>query len=468
MHRLFAGLMCAALLASEWSQFRGPNASGICDCKTPLHFGPDKNVIWKTPLPPGNSSPVFAGNWIFLTSAEGRELSTIALDRGTGRTLWKRSITAARAELLHKLNHPAAPTPATDGKGVFAFFGDFGLVAYETDGTERWRIPLGPFNNLHGMAASPILADGKVLLACDQDTNAFLLAVDAQTGKIAWKTNRDVSHGFSTPVIYRPKEGPAQVILPGAYQMTAYSVATGEALWWIRGLTWQPKSPPVISGDTLYFNGWAPGGDAGQQFDLPSFDEALKSADTNGDRKFTQTELPRPWQPTGSWRAIDFDQDGFLDSREWRFFRARRSSRNGLLAVRLSAANRGDLTESHVLWRYDKSLPDVPSPLVYRNVVYLFRTGGIATTLDARTGQVIKQARLEGALEGYYSSPIAADERVYIASETGKVLVLSAKGDWETLAVNDLDSPVYATPAPEPGRLYVRTREALYCFGANN
>jgi hypothetical protein len=227
-------------------------------------------------------------------------------------------------------------------------------------------------------------------------------------------------------------------------------------------MTWQPKSAPALSGDILYFNGWAPGGDPGQQFELPAFDEAVKKADANGDGQFTQSELPAPWQPTGTWRAIDFDQNGFLTEREWRFFRARRSARNGLVAIKLGG--KGDVTGTHVLWRYEKALPDVPSPLLYRDVLYLVRTGGIATTLHPGTGEPIKQGRLTGALDGYYASPVGADGKVYIASQAGKVVVLRAAGDWEVLAVNDLEHEIYATPAIDQHRLYVRTRKVLYCF----
>ena len=290
--------------------------------------------------------------------------------------------------------------------------------------------------------------------------------MDADSGKIAWKTPRDVINGYSTPIIYRPARGPAQVIAPGSYQLTAYSIVDGEPLWFVRGLTCQPKSAPTIAGDIVYFNGWTPGNDAGEQVELPTFAEVIAAADANHDGKLSQTELPQPWQPTGTWRAIDLDRDGFLNEREWTFFRTRRASRNGLLAVKLGGS--GDVTDTHVLWRFEKSLPDVPAPLVYKDVVFLVRSGGIATTLDAQTGKVLKQARLTGALEDYYASPIGVDGKVYIASEHGKVVVLRAAGDWEILAINEFDSDIYATPAISEGQMYIRTRNALYAIGSSN
>ncbi len=468
MRALLYPMLALGLFAADWPQFRGPNSSGLCPSCGPIptEFGPHKNVLWKTELPAGKSSPILAGDLIFLTASEGDDLITMCLSRATGKVQWRRSVHAAKREAQNPLNHRAAPTPVTDGKRVFAFFADYGLVAYDFAGKQLWQTPLGPFNSQHGVVASPVYADGRVILVSDQDTDAYIMAVDADTGKIAWKTPRNVINGYSTPIVYRPARGPAQVIAPGSYQLTAYSVVDGEPLWFVRGLTCQPKSAPTIAGDVLYFNGWTTGNDEGQQVELPTFAEAIAAADANHDGKLSQAELPPAWQPTGSWRAIDLDRDGFLNEREWTFFRTRRASRNGLLAVKLGGS--GDVTDTHVLWRFEKSLPDVASPLVYKDVVFLVRSGGIATSLDARTGKPLKQARLTGALEDYYASPIGVDGKVYIPSEHGKVVVLRAAGDWEVLAINEFDSDIFATPAIDEGKLYIRTQDALYAIGSSH
>jgi len=337
------------------------------------------------------------------------------------------------------------------------------LVAYSFEGKQLWQLPLGPFNSQHGVVASPVYADGRVVLVADQDTDAYIIGVDAENGEIVWKKPRNVINGYSAPIVYRPAEGPAQIIAPGSYQLTAYSAVDGETAWFVRGLTCQPKSAPTIAGDMLYFNGWTSGNDAGQQVELPAFDEVAAAADANHDGKLAPDELPKPWQPTGSWRAIDLDRDGFMNEREWTFFRTRRAARNGLLAVKLGGS--GDVTDTHVRWRFEKSLPDVPAPLVYNDVVFLVRNGGITTSLDALTGKMIKRGRLTGAIEDYYSSPIGVDGKVYVASERGKVVVLSAAGDWEILAVNDFGSDIYATPAIVDDKMYIRTHDALYAVG---
>ena len=468
MRILLYPLLALGLVGADWPQFRGPNGSGLCpSCgQLPTEFGPQKNVLWKTELPEGKSSPVVVGDRIFLTAADGDDLMTMCLSRITGKVEWRRSVRAARREAQNPLNHRAAPTASTDGKTVFVFFADFGLIAYDFDGKEQWQLPLGPFNSQHGLVASPVYSDGKVILVADQDTDAYIIGVDAKSGKIAWKTPRNVINGYSTPIIYRPSRGPVQVIAPGSYQLTAYSLVDGEPLWFVRGLTCQPKSAPTIAGNILYFSGWTSGNDEGQQVELPPFAEVIASADANRDGKLSQVELPKPWQPTGTWRAVDLDRDGFLNEREWTFFRTRRASRNAILAVKLGGS--GDVTDTHVLWRYEKSLPDVPGPLVYQGVVFLVRSGGIATTLDAQTGKVLKQGRLTGALEDYYASPIGVDGKVYIASEHGKVVVLRAAGDWEILAINQFDSDIYATPAISEGKMYIRTGNRLYAIGSSN
>ena len=194
-------LLPALLLpAADWPQFRGPNGSGLCPACGPLptEFGPTKNVSWKTDLPEGKSSPVIIGDKIFLTASEGDDLLTLCLNRQTGKVLWRQAIRAPKREAQNSLNHRAAPTVTTGPTAVFSFFADYGLAAYTQDGKPLWQLPLGPFNSQHGLVASPVYADGKLILVADQDTDAYILAVHAATGKIAWKSPREVINGYAT------------------------------------------------------------------------------------------------------------------------------------------------------------------------------------------------------------------------------------------------------------------------------
>jgi outer membrane protein assembly factor BamB len=118
-----------------------------------------------------------------------------------------------------------------------------------------------------------------------------------------------------------------------------------------------------------------------------------------------------------------------------------------------------------VLWRYDRAVPIVSSPLLYENILYTIKDGGILTSLDPATGKVLKSARVRDAIDNYYASPVAADGKIYLASETGKISVIRPGAQWEVLAVHDFEEPAYASPAISDGRLYVRTDAALYAFG---
>src|SRR4029079_6029672 len=140
--------------AEDWSQFRGPNGTGVSvTSNLPVEFGPGKNMLWKTDLPPGHSSPVLTRDRIYVTAyrkaaekEKDHKLLVISLDRQTGKILWQREVPRSREGRLQNVNGPASPSPVTDGSNVYVFFQEFGLISYDGAGKERWRLPLGPFN----------------------------------------------------------------------------------------------------------------------------------------------------------------------------------------------------------------------------------------------------------------------------------------------------------------------------------
>ncbi len=288
----------------------------------------------------------------------------------------------------------------TDGRNAYAFFTDFGLVSYGSDGEERWRLPLGPFNNPFGMGASPVLTGGKLIQVCDAETGSFVVAVDQKDGRILWRTERpEMTRGFATPVLYEPAPGKVQALVAGTNRLVAYDTDTGKEIWWVRGLTWQLKPTPIIAGDVAYVLGWAGGADNGLQEKIPPFEEILKEWDTNHDGKLAMSEIGASRYKKDVAES-DLNRDGYLDEREWQKFQEKRSVVNSVMAVKLGGS--GDMTEKNVLWHFYKSLPNVPSPLLYQGVLYLMKEGGILTALDPATGEVLKQGRLRGALEFYY------------------------------------------------------------------
>ena len=467
----------AVFAGDEWSQFRGPNGTGVSDTKDlPTEFGPNKNVVWKTELPSGHSSPVLTRDRIFVTAHDKEKLYVIALDRQTGKILWQREVPRAHSGRLQNVNGPASPSPVTDGTNVYVFFQDFGMLSYDANGKERWKLPLGPFNMFYGFGASPILVDDKVILPVDQDNPAsYLIAVDKNTGKLRWKVERPiVISGYSTPIVYQPKQGAKQIIIPESFQLSAYSVADGKRVWWVRGLACEMKSIASHDNEYLYINGWGfPQNQPGQQVPTISFEEGLAAYDKDKDRMITKAEISAAGGTTkmdkllvAAFEAFDMNRDEKLNEKDWEVFRAMMASENGLLAIKMGG--HGDQTANAIRWRYTKPVPQVPSTLLYQNVLYMINDSGILISFDPVTGNVLKQGRLHGAIDKYFSSPVAADDKVFLIGQGGQVSVLKAAGDWQVLAVNELDDECYATPAIADGRIYIRTRSALYAFGKSS
>jgi outer membrane protein assembly factor BamB len=457
-----------------WSRFRGPNGSGVAETSAlPSELGPSTNVVWKAAVPAGHSSPVLTGTHIFMTGVEGDTLVVLALERASGREIWRRDVPRARKGRLDGPNGPASPSPVTDGERVYAFFQDFGLVAFAADGKEQWRLPLGPFNMYYGFGASPILVDGTILLPVDQDTGSYLLGIDAQSGKVRYKVERPgVISGYSTPTVYEPAAGSKQVLIPESFQLSAYDVKDGHRVWWVRGLACEMKSVVSLEGDTAYVNGWGfSQNQPGAQVPTISWEEGLKVYDKNHDGTITGDEiaggppaLDKMLSPKYGFPAFDGNRDGKLDAKEWEVMRAMLASENGLLAIKLGG--KGDVTNGAIKWKYQRPVPQVPSTLLYKGVLFMINDSGILLSIDPATGSVLKQGRLKGAIDKYFASPVGADGKVFLVSQDGTASVVDAKAQWEILSVSPLEDEVFATPAIADGRIYVRTKSTLYAFAA--
>jgi hypothetical protein len=230
------------------------------------------------------------------------------------------------------------------------------------------------------------------------------------------------------------------------------------------------KSIASQDGEYLYINGWGfPQNQPGKQVPTISFAEALARFDKDKDGQITKAEAAAVGETVMdkmvavAFEAFDRNRDEKLDAGDWEVFRAMMASENGLLAIKMGG--QGDQTATAIRWRYTKPVPQVPSTLLYKGVLYMINDSGILLSFDPATGNVIKQGRLHGAIDKYFSSPVAADDKVFLIGQGGQVSVLKAGGDWEVLAVNELDDECYATPAIADGHLYIRTRSALYAFG---
>ena len=455
-------LMAASRAGGDWTRFRGPNGSGVDTAAGyPVEFSPTKNVVWKTAVPYAQSSPIVAGNRVYLTATQDERLLTICLDARTGRELWRREIRPEHPQKIFKANDPASPTPAADESGVFAFFPDAGLVSYTPEGKERWIHRLGPFKNFYGLAASPVVAGDLVIMVCDQLPGAFVIAVDRATGRQRWKTERTGANiGWATPIVYRPANGPEELIVLGTASLDSYYLATGERRWWLPLASMGALGTPVASGDTVL----VVTSGTSEPF-MPTFEATLAKYDKDKDRRLSLHEFRDDPDLGEHFGWIDANSDNYIDDKEWNTARSLGMGDWGAVAIRPAGAQ-GKLDAGAVRWRFQKNLPYIPAPLLYQGVYYMARTGGIITSLDSATGRLLKEGRSREALGEYYASPVAADGKVFLASEEGKMTVLKAGAQWEVLGVNDLGEEIHSTPALSAGRIYVRTRGNLYCFGA--
>jgi outer membrane protein assembly factor BamB len=250
-------------------------------------------------------------------------------------------------------------------------------------------------------------------------------------------------------------------------ELTGYQAKTGERLWWVRGVTYAPASSPLVAGDSVYTMEPVP-----ESGGAPPFSGMLAQYDKNKDGKIQLSEL------TGDgindkiyqriFKSVDKNSgnnDGEVTAEEWEHAFGADQSLGGLVRIRLGG--KGDVSKSSVGWRHTKGLPYIIAPIVYQNLLYSVRNGGIVSVFDPESGKVLREERLKNAIGDYYSQPVAGDGKVYLTNKEGKISVLRAGSDWTLLSSGDLDEQVIATPAIANGKIYMRTEGSLYCFAAN-
>jgi len=450
-------LFTLPLAAGEWSRFRGPNGSGLSNATgLPVEVGPETNKAWETAVPFGRSSPAVGTDRIFLTAVDGGKLVTLAVDRGSGKVAWRREVERREDAGLYKDTDSATPSPVTDGENVFAFFHEAGLVSYDGEGKERWRLALGPFRNYYGIASSPVLAGDVLLLLCDQAAGSFLLAVDKDTGKERWRRNRPARlESYSTPILHPGAAEPEAVVVSGSRWVDAYDLKTGKSLWTLGGVGSGPISSPVIDGGTLFVgahdhadNGW------------PPFDGLPEEHDGAKNGRLAKAEVEGSWL-FNHFGWLDPDASGEITAEDWAHMAEELVNDGwGVHAIRLPAAG---AAKPEILWSYRQNVPYIPSPLVYDGVFYMVKDS-IVTSLDPATGKLLKRGRLGDGKGKVYASPVAADGKIYVGTLDGKLVVLSPGGEWSVAHTNDLGEEIWATPAIVDGHLYVRTKSRLYDF----
>jgi outer membrane protein assembly factor BamB len=452
-------LLVATSAADDLRYFRSDSGLGRGAASLlPDQFDDPAQVVWRVPLAPGHSTPCVYGNVIYLTTFEDGKLFTVALERATGKEIWKRQAPNTRLEPTHAVGGPAAATPACDGHRVYSFFGSYGLLTYDLSGELLWKKELGPFQDEFGAASSPILVDGKLILAEDHDADSFVMCLDAASGEMLWKTPREGLRSYSTPAIWMVG-GRKIVVVAAALQLIAYDLDDGNPLWTIDGLARIVNTTPVADGNRLYVATWSPGADKEGRIAMEPWIDAAQKWDTNRDGKIARGETDNK-DVLDRFFRIDINQDKGLDEAEWtKYARVFDVARNSVMALETDDAR----SAPSVVWQYDRGVPYVASPVVYGKVVYVVKDGGIVSTLDAQSGQLLKQGRVSGT-GAYYASPVAGDGKVYLLSEQGVLTVLKAAGKWEVLHSHDFGERSVATPVIDGGQMFLRTEAALYCF----
>jgi outer membrane protein assembly factor BamB len=461
-----------------WPQFRGINCSGVAhhDQKPPIDLESTDKIIWKTPVIPGASSPCIWEDKIFLTGfdKEKQQLRVLCYDRLNGKLIWERIVPTKEIEPYHRVGNPADATPVTDGQSIYVHFGSYGLLCYDLEGNVVWTKEIPVNADKFGSGTSPILADNLVILLVRRlSTNErYLLALDKKTGNQIWKQDL-LEAGYSTPIIWGE-----DVIIHCEGFVAGYSLVDGSRSWHILVRT-HGESTPIVQDDILYVNTWHYLGHYNFSKEIPTHNEFLTKYDSNTDQLISKQEFSgelfmanqsdgegmsnNPGRAHESiWDWFDFDKDNFLDKVELeRYLNFFIATDFGVLAIK--PGGKGDISSSHLLWRETENVAEVPSPLCFNDHVYVVKKGGYFSCVDALSGKLIYKTRIKGT-GAYFSSPVAANNQVYVASHNGKVVVFQAGDEMKILTENNMGEQILATPAVVDNKLYLRTDKHLYAF----
>jgi len=394
--------------STTWQGWRGHNGQGIAYASNPpIEFGPDQNVVWKTDVPgEGLSSPVIWDDLLILTTSlqsDGEtSLYLLAYSTTNGDEVWRTKVGSAEGP-THVKNGHASATPILDHNAVYSFFGSTGLLRHDlATGDLVWRTDLGDLTHRWGTAASPILYEELVIQLCDSEKGSYLAAFDKQTGDQVWRTDRDYSGGcWSTPVLVNADDD------NGSRRME------------------------------LIVNGSDEGGDGGA---IRAYDP-----DTGNElwyvRSTTQWVTPTP--VIGPDRVISV------------------SGRNGpIIAVR--PGGNGDVASTNLFWRHSQDGAYIPSPVSYRNRLFVLGDNGRLDCYNIGDGSRIW--RIEPGRGSCTGSLVAGAGRLYYADERGTVYVVAADDEGQVLAQNQFRERCLTTPAIVGDRIYLRTESKLYCI----
>jgi len=419
MKRLFPFVcLCFFALTSSaenWPQWRGPTGDGVSrETGLPMTWDDQTNVRWKTPLPgPGNSTPVVWEDKIFLAQATGDERLLMCFARSNGKLLWKRGIKHGDEEVTHKTNPKASSSPATDGERVVVSFSSGGVHCFDVNGKPLWKRDLGKQAHIWGYGASPAIIGDLVYLNFGPGERTFLIAMDKRTGKTVWK-NDEPGGGFGNKV-------------PGK---------SGRDIW--VGSWSTPIQRNVNDRDELIMS-WP--------------NRVVGLNPLTGDEYWECRGLnPLVYTSPIYSDGIVVAMGGYSGS-----------------AIGVRAGGKGDVTESHRLWRHPKTKQRIGSAVIHQGHIYIHNDPGIAECFELKTGQRIWQERLKGsgASSKNWSSMILSDGKLYVNNWSGETFILAASPKFEILRVNSIKEKTIGSIAVSNGELFLRGYEHLWCIGDN-
>jgi outer membrane protein assembly factor BamB len=408
--------MCVAVAATvavsaDWPNWRGPSRDGVSpETRLPTTWSTTENVAWKLALPSwSGATPIISGDHVFLNVAEGDDLSLWAVSRLDGSVRWKKPLGGGNVKM--RKQNMSSPSPVTDGRRVFVMTGTGILKGYDFEGRELWGRDIqkdyGRFGLNWGYASSPLLHDNalfvQVLHGMKTDDPSYLLRIDADSGKTVWRVERPTDAIRESPDAYTT---PALVEHDKRLEL-------------------------VISG-----------GDVVTGHDLASGKELWRVGGLNPENNPFYRIVASP--VVGPQGLV------FVPSRE-----------KPLTAVR--AGGRGDVTGTHVAWRFDSG-PDVPTPVTDGRHLFMVNDRGIMFCLEAKTGRTIWGP--ERIAPGTYSaSPVLADGKLYMINEEGLTTVVRAAAKFEKVAENALEDYTLSSPAISEGQIFIRTADHLWAIG---
>ena len=485
---------------ADWNQYRGPNGSGLAKDSRPPIKPSNRNLAWKIDVSPGFSAPVLSADRIFLTGLDTDRLVTLALNKADGKLLWKNQTPKVELEKVHKASHPATSSALVSGNRVFTYFGSYGLLCHDLDGKELWKKSIPTPRTLYGMSTSPIAHGDLVIMVLDNDANlpnsrlseSKVVAYRQSDGEVAWEIPRPLHRsGWSTPIIWQHNNGTELVIL-GNGRVSGYDMKSGSQKWFVTGFSRETISTPVAGENILFASSSKLGGGSDIRVDPLPFWDAVIQFDQNGDGKIERKEMighfTFPIRPElspghpgfgiplpdnkrrrqerldGMFRGMDRNRDGFWSKEE--FMGNMRGGRGKPLLIAIRPGGQGDITDTHLKWELNRSIPEIPSPLLYDNIIYMVRNGGLLAAVDAINGKLHYRERLNAPGQ-FSASPIGANGHVYLCSNRGVITVVKTGQEFSIVHQYDLKDPIHATPAIDQNTLYVRTGKFLLAFRKN-